>query len=181
MNTRVLTRFISLTLTSLPFMGVQAQPSASASSSSTAQPTEPRTASSPHQRDLTSKSATEVSPTPGANPDSASTPHQREVTTQGAVEPGMPVHDSSGHPLGSVSKMLPGSGANSEGYVLIATPDGTTTPMPTPVANSMAVNGRIIIRRAALEGAPKVNASDLNAHDTSWQKKSDQYWARHGG
>src|SRR5262245_60130164 len=43
-------------------------------------PTAPSAASSPHQRDSTSTSATEATPTPGAEPSSAATPHQRQVT-----------------------------------------------------------------------------------------------------
>jgi putative membrane protein len=46
----------------------------------TEDPTAPSAASSPHQRDSTSTSATEAAPAPGAEPSSASSPHQREVT-----------------------------------------------------------------------------------------------------
>jgi putative membrane protein len=42
--------------------------------------TAPSAASSPHQRDATSTSATESKPTQTAEPSSASTPHQRQVT-----------------------------------------------------------------------------------------------------
>ena len=45
-----------------------------------AEETDPSAASSPHQRDATSTSASEASATQSAEPSSASTPHQQEVT-----------------------------------------------------------------------------------------------------
>jgi putative membrane protein len=47
--------------------------------------TAPSAASSPHQRDATSSSASEATPPPNAEPSSASTPHQREVTERGGT------------------------------------------------------------------------------------------------
>jgi putative membrane protein len=49
----------------------------------TEDPTAPRAASSPHQRDSTSTDAAEATPTPGAEPSSTATPHQRQVTDKG--------------------------------------------------------------------------------------------------
>ena len=43
--------------------------------------TSPSAASSPHQRDATSSSATESSTTEGTNPSAASSPHQQQATS----------------------------------------------------------------------------------------------------
>jgi hypothetical protein len=94
------------------------------------------------------------------------------------VEPGMAVQDRNGQALGSVTKVLPGDNT-SHGYVVISTPDGKTTPVPAMIASSMTVNGRLVVDRSALKGAPKVQESDLDA--TTWHKKSDRYWSQHQG
>jgi hypothetical protein len=99
------------------------------------------------------------------------------ATAQG-VEPGMAVQDRSGQPLGSVSKVLPGD-SSSHGYVVISTPDGKATPMPAMAASSMTANGRIVVDRSTLKGAPKVKESDLDTNSTHWHSKTDRYWSKH--
>src|SRR5262249_12389175 len=112
-----------------------------------AQGTDPNAASSPHQREATSKPGPEAQSTPGANPSTASSPHQQDVTgTSGKVETGMAVEDHSGQSLGSVSNVVNGSGT-SHRYVVISSPDGTARAVPAPVANSMTKDGRIVIDR----------------------------------
>jgi hypothetical protein len=183
-TTSVLASLLTLTFGAAAMAQDQPPANSSASVSSSVgaqshQPAAPDTASSPHQRIVTSQAQTEATPTPGAGPTAAASPHQRTVL--GKVQEGMAVEDRSGQPLGSVSKILSATGG-SPGYVLISPPAGgaAATPVPTAVASSMTANGHIVMDRAALQGAPKVQLTNLDANDTQWRKKTDRYWSSHG-
>jgi len=96
------------------------------------------------------------------------------------VSAGMMVQDSSGRSLGSVGDIIPAD-SGEHGYVVVTAADGTATPLPYSVARSMAKDGKIVVDRSAFERAPKVQQSDVEHHDTSWQKKTDKYWSKHAG
>jgi hypothetical protein len=92
------------------------------------------------------------------------------------VSAGMPVQTTSGELLGIVRDVLPNA-SGEPGYVLITTPTGGKTAVPYSTASVMTRNGTIVLDRARLEGAPRIQDSQLqNPSDTSWQKKVDQYW-----
>jgi hypothetical protein len=101
------------------------------------------------------------------------------VTGMDSVQEGMTVEDrGSKESIGSVSKVIKGQG-DSKGYVLISTPDGMAVPVPATVASSMTTNGKLVVDRAVLSGAPKVSQSDFKESDSNLKKKSDKYWAKH--
>jgi hypothetical protein len=172
-TTRALAGLLTLTLGGVALAQYQTPPP-----SPPAQGTDPSAASSPHQRDVTSQPGPEAQSSPSDNPTAASTKHQHEVTDK--VAKGTAVEDQSGQSLGSVTDVVKGTGS-AHSYVVISSPDGKSTAVPSHVAHSMTKEGRIVIDRTALDGAPKVRLSELSAHDTHWQKKSDQYWAQHAG
>ena len=98
----------------------------------------------------------------------------------GNVSAGMPVQSTSGEPLGAVRDIVPRPSGR-PGYVVITLPKGGKTAVPYSTAVSTMRNGTIVLNRARLEGAPRVQDSDLRNHtDQSWQRKADQYWSRGG-
>jgi len=152
------------------------------------QDTSPGSASSPHQRQVTSQQQTNESP-PSENPDpsAASSPHQQnsmhmaEAGTARSVQPGMTVQAPSGESLGTVVDLVPGpTGSTESGYVVIATSGGSATPVPYAAASSMIQNGKIVVERTRLESAPKVQPSQLEDRSSkTWQSKADRYWGAH--
>lgn len=197
MTSRALTRSVNSRLGSLALIaclgGLSAGTSAQSQNQNTPapspqaqpqQPTNPAAASSPHQRDVTNQSAPEAAPTQGANqggnPSAASSPHQRQVTGTGTLQEGMQVQDRSSHqPIGSVSQVIKKGTGDSHGYTVITTPDGMAVPVPSRVARSMAVDGKLLVDRSALSGAPKVPQSQFKETDSHLKQKSDRYWAAH--
>jgi hypothetical protein len=159
----------------------QTYPSAQTSPSS--QDTNPSSASSPHQRGVTSQSPKEAPA--GANPDpsAASTPHQQSSTRLaetgpgGKVSSGMEVQSESGEPLGVVIDIIPGP--SDAHYVVIATPGGNATPVPYSTAKSMVRNDKLVIDRSRFDKAPKVQQSEDRSSQT-WQNKADNYWGKKG-
>lgn len=102
------------------------------------------------------------------------------MATAGNVSAGMPVQSTSGEPLGAVRDVVPRA-SGLPGYVVITLPKGGKTAVPYATAVSTMHNGTIVLDRARLEGAPRVQDSQLRNHsDQSWQKQADQYWSRRG-
>ncbi len=143
--------------------------------------TSPSSASSPHQRDATGKTNTEeATSASGANPTDASSPHQRNSTrmAKGAtgVTAGMGVQTTAGEAIGTVKDVVPNA-SGQPGYVLITTPSGGRAAVPYATVSSMTHNGKIVLDRSRLEGAPQVRDSQLqDPANTQWQRQADQYW-----
>jgi hypothetical protein len=102
------------------------------------------------------------------------------LAAAGNVSAGMPVQSTSGEPLGAVRDVVPRPSGD-PGYVVITLPKGGKTAVPYAAATSMLRNGTIVVDRAQLEGAPRVQDSQLQDHsDQGWEKQADRYWSRGG-
>jgi sporulation protein YlmC with PRC-barrel domain len=169
--------------------GTQSSPPASTESTPATGSPDPNAASSPHQREATSSSTgSESAPAKSPEPSAASSPHQREALgaspgSTAAEAPklvGLQVVSASGEQLGSVTDvMADSSGAPS--YVVIApvpsSGGGASTAIPYSTATSMVRNDTLVMDRAKLDGAPKVDQSKLkDPASTTWQGESDSYW-----
>jgi hypothetical protein len=94
----------------------------------------------------------------------------------------MAVQSESGHPLGFVVDVVPGSsGTQDGGYVVIAgVSGGGATPVPYSTATSMVQEGKLVIDRARLDHAPKVQQNKIE-DQASWREKTDHYWSESHG
>jgi hypothetical protein len=168
--------------------GTQTTPPASADQAPATGSPEPEAASSPHQREATSKTGTETQPSQSPDPSAASSPHQREAIgaspgSTAAEAPklvGLQVVSASGEQLGSVTDVMADS-AGAPSYVVIApvpsSGGGASTAIPYGTATSMIRNETLVMDRAKLDGAPKVDQSKLkDPASTTWQGESDSYW-----
>jgi hypothetical protein len=143
----------------------------------------PSAASSPHQRDVTSQSTQESTPNANQDPSSAATPHQRGATRMaaaGTISSGMEVKTPSGSSIGTVASIIPGASSGS-GYVVIASPTGSATAVPYATASAMVRNDALVMDKATLQNAPKVQQDQMEDGSSKlWQKKADNYWSRYG-
>lgn len=198
MSMRTTTLLASLMLAGLTC--AEAQTNSGSGQPSTQQDTGPAAASSPHQRHATRQgSQQEAAPDDDsaqgsvsgrtAEAKGASSPHQRQATHMaaaggsGEISAGTPVQTRSGESLGTVVDVLPaGAGGATgrsadKGYVVVAGSGGSARPIPYAVASSMVENGKLVVDRARLEGAPTVQQSQLeDASGRSWHHKADSYW-----
>jgi hypothetical protein len=159
----------------------------------------PSNASSEHQQGVTGKEDTySTSPSSGANPSNASSPHQRSATGKeesdtgagssrmhtaaaGSVTAGMGVQSTGGDSIGTVTDVVPSATSGSPAYIMIVTTSGNTTAVPYATVAPMVRNDKIVMDRARLEGAPKVDVSQVqDRSDTQWQKQVNQYWKASG-
>lgn len=149
----------------------------------------PSSASSPHQRQVTGMHAHEAPPNESAGPAAAASPHQTRSLRMAETGPAgvhswsnMTVESPSGQSLGTVSNVIPGlNGRKTSGYVLVSGSNGMSVPVPYRTANSMVRDGKLILRQSRLEHAPKVSQEDLqNRADHAWRVKADRYWMRKG-
>ncbi|MDB6045148.1 MAG: hypothetical protein JWM63_3699 [Gammaproteobacteria bacterium] len=142
----------------------------------------PSAASSPHQRDVTSQSTQESTPDANPDPSSAATPHQRGATRMaaaGTISSGMEVKTPSGDSLGTVAAIVPGVSSGS-GYVVIASPPGSATAVPYATASAMVRNDALVMDKASLQNAPKVQQDQMeDGSSKTWQKKADNYWSKY--
>jgi hypothetical protein len=100
----------------------------------------------------------------------------RMAAAGGTVSAGMPVQTVAGEPLGTVRDVVPDS-TGAPGYVLITIPTGGKTAVPYSTIASLTREGTIVLDRSRLQGAPRVEDSQLqNPSDTRWKKQADQYW-----
>jgi hypothetical protein len=111
--------------------------------------------------------------------------HQRSATRMAAagkrgVSSGMTVQTPAGDPLGKVAAVVP-STSSSGSYVVIASSTGSATAVPYSTASAMVKNNVLVMDKAQLEKAPKVQQDQTeDGSSTVWQKKADQYWSRYG-
>ncbi|HET9390389.1 MAG TPA: PRC-barrel domain-containing protein [Steroidobacteraceae bacterium] len=145
--------------------------------------TNPSSASSPHQRDLTSQSSGEAQTNQNPDPTGASTPHQRgamRMAAAGGIASGMDVQSHDGKQLGTVTSVVKDS-SGKPAYVVIADQSGSDTAMPYMAAKHMVKGNKLMVDQKRLQNAPKVPESQLqDTSNTSWQGKADSYWKRHG-
>lgn len=160
-------------------------PPASQSKPNTSSPA-PSSASSPHQRDVTGKEYPEAPPTEAPDPKAASSPHQQEamgtkrtaaVDSSGAKLVGLEVATPAGESLGSVVDTIMDRGGTPT-YVIVATKGNMNAAVPYAAAAPLVANDKLIIDRARLEGAPKVDKAKLrDPSDAQWKSAADRYWA----
>ena len=128
-------------------------------------------------------SASVLNPTPNPELDGASTAQRhgtlRLVTASpGNIDSGMQVKSPSGDLLGTVASIIPGNSHN-EGYVVIAGPEGTATPLPYGTASSMVRSDAIVLDKARFLKAPKVQQYQTeDGSSTVWEQKANDYWKR---
>jgi sporulation protein YlmC with PRC-barrel domain len=88
------------------------------------------------------------------------------------------VQTPSGQSIGTVKDVVPDSSTGQPRYILIATRSGTNTAIPYATVSSRIVNGRIILDRARLDGAPRVSDRQLrDPSDKAWQERAQKYWS----
>jgi len=116
-------------------------------------------------------------------PDSAAGEPQGVPTRMAAathVSAGMPVQTAAGEPLGTVRDVVPDA-TGAPAYVLITVPTGGKTAVPYSTVASLTREGTIVLDRARLQSAPRVQDSQLqDPADTRWKKQADQYWNGRG-
>ncbi len=144
----------------------------------------PSSASSPHQRDVTSASNSEAQPTTASpDPRAASTPHQRDtmrMAAAGSISSGMDVQSREGKQVGTVVNVVNDS-SGKPGYVVIADQSGRDTAVPYSAAKHMVHGNKIVVSDKRLASAPKVPESQLqDTSNTEWQGQADSYWSKHG-
>jgi len=101
----------------------------------------------------------------------------RMAAATGNVSAGMPVQTASGEPLGTVRDVVPDA-TGAPGYVLITIPTGGKTAVPYSTVASLTREGTIVLDRARLQGAPRVQDSQLqDPSDTRWKTQADHYWS----
>ncbi len=92
------------------------------------------------------------------------------------VTAGMGVKSPAGEPIGTVRDVVPGKTGRPD-YVVIATAHDGASAVPYAAIAPMIKDGAIILDRARLKSAPKVNLEELSDRDkTAWKKQADQYW-----
>jgi hypothetical protein len=92
------------------------------------------------------------------------------------VDSGMRVKSRSGDLLGTVASIVPGH-SNSEGYVVIANPQGIATPVPYGTASALVQHGALVVDKSRFLNAPKVQEYQTeDGSSTVWEQKADQYW-----
>jgi len=143
----------------------------------------PSAASSPHQRDLTSKGSAEAQTNENPDPSGASTPHQKNamrMAAAGNITSGMDVQSHEGKQLGTVTNVVNDS-SGKPAYVVIADQSGNDTAMPYRAAKHMVKGNKLMVDSMRLQNAPKVPESQLqDTSNTSWQGKADSYWGKRG-
>ncbi|HEV7716956.1 MAG TPA: PRC-barrel domain-containing protein [Steroidobacteraceae bacterium] len=180
----------TLGIGSTAFAQYQPAPQAPGAESSpqTSQSPDADAASSPHQRDVTSRPGTpETSTTESPDPDAASSPHQRgavgDTPAMGqdrAIDApkivGLEVVSTTGQPLGAVIDTVLAPTGEPD-YVVISTGEDTATAVPYSAANSMVTNNKLVVDRSKLQSSPQVVQSDLrDKANTKWRKAADTYW-----
>ena len=128
-------------------------------------------------------SASVTTPTPNPELDGASTaqrhdPLRMAAASDGNVGSGMQVKSPSGDVLGRVASIVP-SDSNEEGYVVIADLQGIATPVPYRAASAMIQHDTLVVDKARLANAPKVQQYQTEDGPSDvWQRKADKYWKR---
>jgi len=97
----------------------------------------------------------------------------------GNVEHGMLVKSPSGDVLGTVASIVPGESNKSEGYVVVAGPQGAATPLPYSQASARVKHDSLVVDKSRFLNAPKVQQYQTeDGSSTVWEQKADEYWKR---
>jgi hypothetical protein len=103
------------------------------------------------------------------------------AATAGNLSAGMSVESPAGEAIGTVKDIVPDPRTGRPGYILITGRSGANTAIPYSTLAPMFRNGRVILDRSRLEGAPRVSNSQLrNPSDHEWQRKAQEYWNETG-
>ncbi len=95
------------------------------------------------------------------------------------VTAGTHVQSPAGETIGTVEDVVPSERTGRPDYVLIATASGAETAVPYDAIMPRVHDGRIILDRSRLEGAPAVSASEVrDGSHSAWKTQVDQYWNR---
>ena len=122
-------------------------------------------------------------PTPNPELDGASTVQRSgefrmAAASPGNIAPGMQVKSPAGDVLGTVASIVPGK-SSSEGYVVIATPEGAAKPVPYSTASAQVRKDAVVLDKARFDGAPRVQENQAEDYSsTTWESKADDYWKR---
>jgi hypothetical protein len=169
-------------------------------------PASPDSASSPHQRDVTTSESgkgidktTEAPTTTQTDPSGAVTPHQRDTVQKPGDTERMgkdsthkdhkmadstkPKDKLVGLPVESSTGQQLGSVVDivrdkmgKPTYAVVAI-DNDTTAVPYDTAAMMVRDGKVIMSSTRLSGSPKVKQTEWMDHaDSSWRSETDRYW-----
>ncbi len=107
----------------------------------------------------------------------AVTPRTTMEERMRGVAAGTRVQSPAGETIGTVEDIVPNDRTGRPDYVLIAMSSGATTAVPYAALMPKLRDGRIVLDRSRLSGAPPVRASELrDPTNTAWKKQADQYW-----
>ncbi len=140
-------------------------------------------AQSPAQMAPDTPSPLVTTPTPNPELDGASSAQRSGSTRMAAAAPrnidsGMQVKSPSGDLLGTVASIVPGN-SRSDGYVVIADPEGIAIPVPYSTASSMVRRDTLVLDKSRFVNAPKVQQYQTeDGSSTVWERKADNYWKR---
>jgi hypothetical protein len=81
--------------------------------------------------------------------------------SMGGMRAGTRVQSPAGEAIGTVEDIIPDARTGRPGYVLIATTSGLKTAVPYSAIVPKMHDGRIVMDRSGLEGAPSVRDVDL--------------------
>jgi PRC-barrel domain len=182
----VVTKPISLIIFFALALGgaVYAQPQAPPDPSAAATPG----TTNPSRSDPSTATPGVVSPSPiqsdqvgrAGRPTSQSDRNQSTEPTTGGkhnLSAGAIVQSPVGESIGTVKDVVPDPDTGQPIYILVATPSGGSTAIPYSTIAPMISNGRIILDRSRLEGAPRVSDTQLrDKSNKAWQQKAQAYW-----
>jgi hypothetical protein len=157
-------------LAQTPEPGAQATPGQSSSERADPSTATPSTVRPPASR-----------PMPGADVDMSGAAQQRPKVGHeakvGGLTAGSIVQSPAGENIGRVKDIVPDAKTGDPAYVVIATRNGTTA-VPYPAIAPLYQNGHVVLDRARLESAPRVNDSQLrdDKENAEWKKQSNRYW-----
>ncbi|HVW70283.1 MAG TPA: hypothetical protein VHB68_15005 [Steroidobacteraceae bacterium] len=104
---------------------------------------------------------------------------QLHMALAGTIAPGMQVKSPAGDVLGTVASIVPGD-TGVKGYVVVASSGGLATPVPYNTASALVQHDALVIDKARLESAPKVQQyQSEDGSSQTWQKKADNYWKKY--
>jgi hypothetical protein len=94
----------------------------------------------------------------------------------GGITAGSIVQTPAGEPIGRVRDVVPDANTGEPAYIVISLRSGSTA-VPYPTIAPMFQNGHIVLDRARLESAPRVNDSQLRDNSgAQWKEQANRYW-----
>ena len=94
----------------------------------------------------------------------------------GGITAGSIVQTPAGEPIGRVRDIVPDANTGEPAYIVISMRSGSTA-VPYPTIAPMFQSGHIVLDRARLESAPRVNDSQLRDNSgAQWKEQATRYW-----